>query len=168
MHCTLPKGNKCIHPAPTANLWEFMYEPCRVAMMCMNVALASYPPGLYSCIMTTKGIFYESTMWSLKINKTFLLKDFCRKNRLRWLINDVTRPYHGGTAIDNILSNARFISQSGVRGDLISDHLPVFAVKKKERNRTVLNYFKVDHTKIMIKMRWRTYWWMLIGRYFMT
>ena len=30
---------------------------------CLNAALASYFPGLHSCIMMTKDILYQSTMW---------------------------------------------------------------------------------------------------------
>ena len=56
------------------------------------------------------------------------------------LINQITRykkkkngKRGAGSSIDNIITNCKHVSESGVHDVLISDHLPVFAVKKKQK-----------------------------------
>ena len=55
---------------------------------------------------------------------------------MNWLIKTVTRPSTigpGGTTIDNILTDSKYVAMSGVLPDLLSDHHPVYAVRKKRK-----------------------------------
>ena len=63
------------------------------------------------------------------------IKSSLRECGLKQLISGVTRPLcTGGTCIDWLITNSKFVSDFGVANDLISDHLPVYVVKKKIRN----------------------------------
>ena len=54
---------------------------------------------------------------------------------MKQLIKSNTRlNYRGGTCIDLILTNCKFVKDFGVLNDLISDHLPVFACRKQSRS----------------------------------
>ena len=68
--------------------------------------------------------------------------EFARLYGLNQLINSPTH-LSGflGTCIDLIFTNARFIHSSGVLNDVISDHFPIFACVKKQRE--FHNYTKV-------------------------
>ena len=56
----------------------------------------------------------------------------CRLNGWSLLIDKITRlNKKGGTAIDNIITNSAHIMENGVINRLISDHLPIFCVRKK-------------------------------------
>ena len=62
------------------------------------------------------------------------LKYLKKKNGMKQLINVSTRPnLRGGTCIDWIATNTDFVNLSGVLDIIISDHLPVYCVKKKSR-----------------------------------
>ena len=64
----------------------------------------------------------------MKLNKVI------RENSLKQLIHQPTRlNYRGGTCIDWIITSSEYISQSGVLDDLLSDHFPIYTVRKKER-----------------------------------
>ena len=66
------------------------------------------------------------------------VKNLLRKNNLHQIIKGVTRPLNtGGTCIDWLITNSNFLSVSGITDDMISDHLPVFAVRKKCRNKHI-------------------------------
>ena len=94
-----------------------------------------------------------------------LLKDFERNCNLTQLIKTTTR--HGknkNTCIDLIFTNMEHVISAGVLDTIISDHLPVFIIKKKQkvpsstssiRARTYVNY---DKTTFQEDIRWRPNW----------
>ena len=98
-----------------------------------------------------------------------LIKDFERDFQLKQLIDKPTRitPRHSST-IDLIFSNMEYISDSGVLDIKISDHLPIFIYKKKDKikqsfsttkGRTYKNYVKeVFENLILNDNRWVDYW----------
>ena len=66
--------------------------------------------------------------------RTKAIKEFCREKHLRWLFTEITRPNlegNGGTCIDNMLTNSKYIMESTVSPKLISDHYPIYCVWKK-------------------------------------
>ena len=90
-------------------------------------------------------------LWVLgDFNTDFLVRDndstkkltsYLRSIGLYQLINQITRPgIHKGTCIDWKLTNSPFVKHSGSSYDLISDHLAVFAVRKKDRENTKCIY----------------------------
>ena len=65
---------------------------------------------------------------------TVMLQAFAKKAGLLQVIDCVTRPnVRGGSCIDLIMSNCPFLSKSGVLPDMISDHYPIYAIRKKRR-----------------------------------
>ena len=63
------------------------------------------------------------------------LNRFSVDHNLKQLILSSTRlNYRGGTCIDLIFTNSVFVRDSGVLNDMISDHLPVYACRKQNRN----------------------------------
>ena len=64
----------------------------------------------------------------MKINK------FLRENNLKQLIQSATRLTNtGGSCIDWVVTSSPYVSNSGILDDLLSDHFPVYAVRKKHR-----------------------------------
>ena len=108
----------------------------------------------------------DSEVWILgDFNMNFTIRNnpnimsinrFLKENNLQQLINEPTRlTNRGGTCLDWIITNCRYVSSKGVLNDLISDHFPVYAVRKKSREivervwksvRIYKNY-DVDHFK---------------------
>ena len=63
------------------------------------------------------------------------LNRFTVDYNLKQLISNVTRlNYRGGTCIDLLFTNCVFVKDSGVLNDMISDHLPIYACRKQDRN----------------------------------
>ena len=63
---------------------------------------------------------------------------FLRAKGLYQYIQQSTRlTAKGGTCIDWVISDSLYISEYGVLNDLISDHYPVFVIRKKERERVI-------------------------------
>ena len=59
---------------------------------------------------------------------------FLREKRLNQLIQEPTRlTNRGGTCIDWVITISQFVSIHGILNDLLSDHFPVFVVRKKGR-----------------------------------
>ena len=57
-----------------------------------------------------------------------------KENGLRQLILEPTRlTNRGGSCIDWIIINSEYVNNSGVMDELLSDHFPVFVVRKKSR-----------------------------------
>ena len=83
---------------------------------------------------------------------------------LRQLIQSITRPNRsGGTCIDWIVTNSDYIRQSGVYDIYISDHLPVYCIKKKAREhhrctyrmcRDLSNYDNVNFCTLLRYANW--------------
>ena len=89
----------------------------------------------------------NTELWILgDFNTDFLVRDnantkksisFFRKNGLKQLITDVTRPNkYRGSCIDWIITNSPFVLLSGVSNVLISDHLAIHCIRKKKRENT--------------------------------
>lgn len=79
------------------------------------------------------------------------LIDFCREHSLKTLIHDTTCPNRNkGTSIDHILTNSLYISKSAVLNDLISDHLPVNAIRNKLTPSQITSSFLEDFIEIII------------------
>ena len=80
-----------------------------------------------------------------KLPSAIKLGDTCRFNGFHKLVHQCTRPYKKTVAcLDNILTNFNKDCQSGVLNFLVSDHLPVFAIKTK---------VKVVYAKRTIRVR---------------
>ena len=62
------------------------------------------------------------------------LSFFENSNGLKQIIKDTTRNTdESNTLIDLIMTNAKYISDSGTINSFISDHQPIFVIKKKQR-----------------------------------
>ena len=97
------------------------------------------------------------------------LKEFERNHQLKQYIKTPTRITNRvRSTIDLIFSNMNFIASSGVLNNQISDHLPIFIIRKKEREnktfttvwgRSMKNY-NVSHFQnvIVADERWRFFW----------
>ena len=69
------------------------------------------------------------------VDRTKLLSMF-KTHGLKQLITNITRPNkRGGTCIDWIVTNSLYVMHSGVTNDYISDHLSVYCVRKKPREK---------------------------------
>ena len=89
---------------------------------------------------------------------------FLRNNGLTQLITNLTRPnLYKGTCIDWIVTNSPFVSQSGVSNVLISNHLTVFCIRKKQREnartiyrtfRDLKKYSKVNFVRLLKSHNW--------------
>ena len=97
-----------------------------------------------------------------------LIKDFERDYQLKQYIEVPTRvTARSSTTIDMLFSNMEYICDCGVLDIKISDHLPLFVCKKKERikqsfvktqGRTYKHYIKTDFEDIIRKdERWLQY-----------
>ena len=98
-----------------------------------------------------------------------ILKDFERKSMLMQLIHSPTRITNIiKSTIDLIFTDMSHISESGVLPISISDHLPIYVIKKKSRpsksfhvteGRSYKNYNKEQFIElIMMDGRWENYW----------
>ena len=86
------------------------------------------------------------------------------------LIDEVTRPKEDNpSCLDLIFTNASFVVLSGVMGHLISDHLPVVAVKKKPRikylyktfcGRSYRRYDRDDFYETLVYHNWESFYLM--------
>ena len=64
-----------------------------------------------------------------------MLNRFAIDHDLKQLISGKTRlNYRGGTCIDLMYTDSPFVKSAGVMSDLISDHLPIYACRKQDRN----------------------------------
>ena len=64
-----------------------------------------------------------------------MLNRFAIDNNLKQLISGRTRlNYRGGTCSDLLYTDCCFVQKAGVLNDMISDHLPIFACRKQDRN----------------------------------
>ena len=80
------------------------------------------------------------------------------------LITGVTRPGSGGgSCIDHIITNCTIVSHLGILSDLFSDHLPVYACRKKTKTasvpcefygRSYRNYSKTDLKEHLLYSDW--------------
>ena len=93
---------------------------------------------------------------------------FLKETNLRQLISDSTRlTNRGGSCIDWIITSSSFLSKSGVLNDLLSDHFPVYAVRKKgrecvkkvRRKVRIYKHFDADVYGLLIdKIDWEKYY----------
>ena len=68
------------------------------------------------------------------MNSLTVVKDFMKNNGFKQIISDYTRISNmGRSCIDWILTDCDYVDQSGVLNDLLSDHYPIFCVRKKKR-----------------------------------
>lgn len=88
--------------------------------------------------------------------------NLCDEFSLEQIIEHPTRvSLNRGTLLDVIMTNVKSISHSGCINDSTSDHLPVFLIKKRQKNLTIS---AKDHLRNMIGMFLRINWQTLIGR----
>ena len=93
-----------------------------------------------------------------------LFFDFLRQTGLRNLTTEITRPtFQGGSSIDHIITNCNMNIPSGVLDDYISDHLVIYACRKKTRQeyksctfkgRSYRKYNKLDFQDHLIYTNW--------------
>ena len=97
------------------------------------------------------------------------LKDLERKYQLVQHIREPTRVTHKvQSTIDLIFSNVKYVADTGVLYNEISDHLPVFIIKKKEREiktfsniwgRTMKNYDIISFQSLITEHQaWESFW----------
>ena len=98
-----------------------------------------------------------------------LLKEFERSHQLKQYIKQPTRITNNvKSTIDLIFSNLNYIAETGVLLNQISDHLPVFLIRKKPREiksstqiwgRSMKNYNKEHYQSVIVAdSRWRYFW----------
>ena len=98
--------------------------------------------------LLSKAILRKKEIWILGDFNTDLLKrddpntialqNFAKKWGLYQCIKDITRPNNrGGTCIDLIMTNSPFVAEAGVSDDMISDHLTVFCIRKKSKEKEI-------------------------------
>ena len=97
------------------------------------------------------------------------IKELCRDFNLVQLINAPTRiTSTTRTLVDMIITNMNFIKESGVYDYVISDHLPIYVIRKKVRThkeytctegRNMKNYNSEDFCNLIDKdPRWIQFW----------
>ena len=94
----------------------------------------------------------------VKINR------FLKGKGLTQYIHEPTRlTSRGGTCIDWVITNSLFVRKHGILNDLLSDHFPVFAIRKKVREtvtkvkkrvRTYKNYDEDNFKILFCEMDW--------------
>ena len=68
---------------------------------------------------------------------TVKLNRFIKNLDLSQVIDGITRPNtKGGSRLDLIITDCKYISDSGILNDLIADHYSILSVCKKKRERT--------------------------------
>ena len=98
-----------------------------------------------------------------------LIKELCRDYNLTQLITEPTRITQATrTLLDLIITNMNLVQESGVLDYVISDHLPVFVIRKKQRIlkeyvytevRNMKNYSAEDFCNLIHRdPRWLQYW----------
>ena len=76
------------------------------------------------------------------------LKELCRDFNLTQLIKEPTHITPKCKSIlDLIITNMDFIKSFGVHRDIISDHLPIYVIRKKERERKQYKYIESRNRK---------------------
>ena len=99
----------------------------------------------HNLVKREKWLLGDFNVESLKRNSVIMqpVKIFLKECGLRQLITKGTRlTPHGATCIDWIISDSDYINSAGVLGDLLSDHFPVFCVRKKDREKIVREWKK--------------------------
>ena len=97
------------------------------------------------------------------------LKDFEKKFYLKQLIKTPTRITNKSkTVIDLIFTNVKSVKNSGVLSNIMSDHLPVFLIKKHTRIKNTTSWIETrcyksyDAKKVVEKVegdwRWNEFW----------
>ena len=97
------------------------------------------------------------------------LKEFCKDFNLTQYIKEPTRiTSKSRTILDVIMTNMNFVKESGVLDIIISDHLPVYIIKKKPRlthkyvyteSRNLKSYnIETFYTKLIGDHRWLDFW----------
>ena len=92
----------------------------------------------------TRNDFKEREIWTLgDFNTDWLERDnqdtvkllsFCKNSGLVQSIDEINRPnMKGGSCIDLIFSNCKFVKRSGILDDVISDHYGIYSIRKKSR-----------------------------------
>ena len=153
-------------------------KPC---LKFMNVSVLYKPPkttskNLIDFLKTIMNVLMQNNieLWIPgDFNTDFLVRDnvntkkltsYFRSIGLSQLINNITRPgKYRGTCIDWIITNCPFVLFSGVSNVLISDHLAIYCIRKKNRENTrcvyrtvrdVRNYNNNDFTALLINHDW--------------
>ena len=79
------------------------------------------------------------------------------------MIQALTRPNNGGSCLDWIVTNSDFVNKPGVLSIYISDHFPVFCIRKKKREslkyvyrtcRDLLNYNSDNFFALIRNIDW--------------
>ena len=97
------------------------------------------------------------------------LKEFCRDFNFTQIIKEPTRITHNTrTLIDIIITNMNFVKSCGVLDYVISDHLPIYVIRKQDRNHKEYTYsegrnmksYKIEDFKFTIQrdIRWVQFW----------
>ena len=98
---------------------------------------------------------------------TVKLNRFVKKIGLSQVINGITRPNtKGGSCLDLIISDCKYISDSGILNDLVADHYSIFSVLKKKREiketviKTIRDYRNFDEEnfgELLIAKNWEDF-----------
>ena len=116
-----------------------VYRPPRGKIEnCVNCleALISAPEN----VRLEKWIFGDINIDFLERNNVKLepFKHFIKENGFAQLIKSHTRlNRNGGSCLDWIITDSVYVSDSGILHDLLSDHFPIFCVRKKRRERVI-------------------------------
>ena len=98
---------------------------------------------------------------------TVLLQTFAKKAGLINLIGSITRPnVRGGSCIDLIMTDCRFVSHCGVSDVMVADHYTVYAIRKKKKEakklvietvRNYRNFNKDTFCQLLDNIDWNMY-----------
>ena len=91
--------------------------------------------------------------WLKRDNQdTVRLMAFCKNYGLTQCINNITRPNKkGGSCIDLIMTDSKFVVESGIFDDLISDHYGIYSIRKKKER--LMKWFGRLYVIIVILIR---------------
>ena len=131
----------------------------RLFFRAATAGLGKYGTGGYGRI----GVYRVNINFISKNSQTSELKKIMAKNTLRQIITDPTRIAEKKTLLYLILTDSDYIKYSGVLDINISDHLPVFILRKKVNVRSPKCEFKGrsyrNYDKEMLSVKLNQYSW---------
>ena len=146
----------CIYKPPTGNVENLI-------TLLTNMVNR---PDMVKC---EKWILGDFNVDYLKRNSNIMgtIKTFLKNCGLSQLITKGTRlTSRGASCIDWIISDSDFVHTADILGDLLSDHFPVFCVRKKKCEKVVRewktirqckNYNYADFCNLLMEIEWNLY-----------
>ena len=68
--------------------------------------------------------------------KYWYMSTFLQKTHMKYLMTGATHYHdHGASTLDHIYTNSPHVNTQGLINDRVSDHVPVYAMKKQDKTR---------------------------------